>query len=680
MPTLVIVWGIVLLAAFALEQWPRTPSLELQTVTSDGPGLLTALANAGRAIATALAILGAAAGLGGVVTHLGFGSLGFGRTADFCGELMLGGGALAIAVFGLGHGGMLTLWPMLVLLVLGWTGLVVSLRRDRTVDDESAAASDSTWRDPFVLLALLAIATAGVVALVTALAPPTARDALSYHLAAPKAYVAANGIVELPWNVLSYTPFAAEMLFTAGLVIGPDTSPGLVHLGVGVALVVLVVSVARRVTGSIRWGMMAGAVVASVPSIVWNAGIAHNEMWMALALTVAFVAIGQWWERGDRRLLLWCGAAVGVALAAKHTALLLAPLLALIVLVRARSLEAGEQRRTLRFAFEAALIAVAIPLPWYLQNFTRTSNPLFPYFWGAFPTKSSVWDATRAELLESYLRGSYGQSDGVAAWLRLPWDVSIRAQSDVTVLFDGVIGPIFLFLTPLIVLAIIHARVPSWLRVATGLAYAFLVIWATQSQQIRFLLPVLPLLAIAGLASATRTGSTPVLSRAVTVTTAWLVGALVAMNLAVGAREGFASSPHLPVLGLESRTAYLERRLPYFRIYDRLHRELGPAERVMLVNMRNDGYYLDVPFVSDSVFEDFTVGRIVNDSTSTEAIREGMSELGVTHLLVREDILLDPRFTPFEDATASARWADFLANRTQRLESGNGMALYALKN
>lgn len=679
---LVVLWGCLLLVAFGFEhsafEWPVGSS---PGTAADGPGFLSALASAARSVLAAVGILGASAGYGSLISSFGLGSLGLGRLADRCAELMLGGGVLAVAVFGLGHLGMLAVAPAVLLVTVGWAMLAVTTwRGSGHSETEPAVEGEQRRFDPIVVLAALGIAAALLLALLTALAPPTARDALAYHLAAPKAYIAANGIVELPWSVHSYLPFATEMLFTLGLLVGPDTSPNLIHLGYGIAVVALVFVVTRRATGSARWGAAAGAMIASVPSVIWNAGIAHNEMWMALAVTVAALALGRWWETGDRRLLLWTGVAIGVAMSAKHTALLLAPILGIVVLVRARSFAPREQLRVLGCSLVAGCIALAFPLPWYAQNAVRTGNPLFPYFWGLFPTRSPVWDAARANVLEAYMRLSYGQHDGVMSWLRLPWDVSVRAQNDVTSLFDGVIGPVFLFLAPIAVVVFRRSSVPAWLRVATSVAVIFTVVWATQSQQIRFLVPALPVFAVAGAAAAATLGrSKPSLSGIGPAVAIPLVG-MIALSLTVAAVDVFSSSPHRPALGLESRSTYLARRLAYFAFYERLNRELGPQQRVMLVDMRNDGYYLDVPFVSDSVLEDFTIGRLVNDARSPEAIRDAIRGLGVTHLLIREDILLDPRYTPFDGAPSAARWSGFLRADTLRLESRDGMALYALKN
>lgn len=679
---LVVLWGIVLLVAYAFEHSALEQSVDSGAATlTDGPGYLSALGSAGRSVFTAAAILGASVGYGSLLASFGLGSLGFGRLADRCAELMLGGGVVAVAVFALGHAHLLTPVPAVTLVACGWIALAVTIwRAKRQTEAETARDSPNRRFDPIVALAALGIGVAFLLALLVALAPPTARDALAYHLAAPKAYIAANGIVELPWSVHSYLPFATEMLFALGLLLGPDTSPSLIHLGYGCAVVALVAVATNQATGSARWGAAAAAIVASAPSVIWNAGIAHNEMWMALAVTVAALALGRWWERGDRRLLLWTGVAIGIAMSAKHTALLLAPILGIVVLLRARSMVPREQARTLGWSFVSGCVAFVFPLPWYSQNALRVGNPLFPYFWSVFPTHSPVWDFARADVLEAYLRLSYGQHDGFMSWLRLPWDVSVRAQNDVTSLFDGVIGPVFLFLAPVAAFVILRANVPIWLRVAAPVAVAFAAIWATQSQQIRFLVPVLPVLAVAGATAAAMLGRWKPSLAPVGAAIAVPLVVMIAMNLAIASLDVVAAAPHRPVLGLESRSTYIARRLAYFSFYERLNREIGPRQRVLLVDMRNDGYYLDVPFVSDSVLEDYTVGRIVNEAAAPADVRDAILGLGITHMLIREDILLDPRFTPFDGAPAAARWSGFLQANAERLDARDGMALYALKN
>ena len=683
---LLALWGLSLLVGYVAAQPAGALSFDRVmeaggATSSDGPGLLVAVGAAAQAILIAAAILASALGFGSLISSFGLGSLGLGRWPDRCAELMLGSGVLAVAVFGLGHAGFLTIVPAALLVAAGWAALIVSLRiSERSREPEPVPEPAARGIDPVVIVSAAGIAVALLLALVTALAPPTARDALAYHLAAPKAYIAANGIVELPWSVHSYLPFATEMLFTLGLLVGPDASPNLVHLGLGVAVVVLVVFTTRRVTHSPRWAAAAGLVFASVPSVIWNAGIAHNEMWMALAVSIAVLAAGRWWETGESRLLLWMGAAIGVALAAKHTALLLAPILAIVVLLKLRTLPKRDQSRTLLGAVGAGCVALAFPLPWYAQNIARTGNPLFPYLWKLFPTHSPVWDAARAEVFEAYLRLSYGQHDGVLPWLRLPWDVSVRAQNDVTSLFDGVIGPVFLFVTPLVIIGLRRSGTPTWLRVATMVAVASAAIWSTQSQQIRFLVPILPVLSIAGIAAIAASSAWWPSRRVADWTLAALLAGMVALSLSIAAIDVLSAAPHRAVLGLEARESYLRRRLAYAPFYERLNRELGPQDRVLLVNMRNDGYYLDVPFVSDSVLEDYSVGRIANGAASAEAVRDAVFGLGVTHVLVREDILLDPRFTPFDDARAAARWTGFLETHARRLEARDGTALYALKN
>jgi len=645
----------------------------------DGPGLVHALASAVAGIAAAAAILAAALGFGRIVFHAVLGPIGLGLVLDWCASLVAGAGILALLTFACGHAGLLTRPAAWSLVAAGCLALVaVEVSRRHADGPPEEAPGGGTRLPPVAWIATGGMALAALLALVVALAPPTARDALAYHLAAPKAYIAANAIVELPWSVHSYLPFATEMLFTLGLLTGPETTPNLLHLCFGVACAALVASLTWRLTGSPLWTALAALSFAAAPSVIWNAGIAHNEMWMTLAVSVAAIALGRWWETRAPRLLVWAAVGVGVALAAKHTALLLVPIVGVVVLVRLRSESGAGQVRALAAASVAALAGLVVPLPWYVQNAVRTGNPVYPYFWNVFPTHSPVWDGHRAEVFEAYLRLSYGQGPGVLAWLTLPFDVSIRAQNDVIALFDGVIGPAFLCLGIVAASGLARSGAPAWLRVAGAVAGANAVVWSTQSQQLRFLLPILPIVTVAGVWSLSILTSGRSGARALATAAVALLGGTAAVNLAIAAVEIGSVSPAAAILGRESRESYLRRKLAYFELYERLNRELGPDGRVLLVNMRNDGYLLDVPFVSDSVLEDYTVGRIVNEAASVGEVRDGIRRLGATHILVREDILLDHRYTPFVDRASRSRWTGFLAAHARRMAGKDGMALYAL--
>ena len=65
-----------------------------------------------------------------------------------------------------------------------------------------------------------------------ALAPAFATDALVYHLAVPKAFLQAGGLVNLPDNIYSFFPQQIEMLYLFALALGSDSLAQLSGLGV----------------------------------------------------------------------------------------------------------------------------------------------------------------------------------------------------------------------------------------------------------------------------------------------------------------------------------------------------------------------------------------------------------------------------------------------------------------
>jgi hypothetical protein len=103
------------------------------------------------------------------------------------------------------------------------------------------------------------------------------------------------------------------------------------------------------------------------------------------------------------------------------------------------------------------------------------------------------------------------------------------------------------------------------------------------------------------------------------------------------------------VLGGEARRDYLARRLDYYPYYEIVNTQLPQGARVWLINMRRDTYYIERPYFSDYMFEDYTIKQYTEESNSAAAIRARAREAGITHVLVRHDVLLDYDQSPIVD-------------------------------
>ena len=120
-------------------------------------------------------------------------------------------------------------------------------------------------------------------------------------------------------------------------------------------LVVLVWASARALAGP--WaGFLAAGLIALDPTFVAHAGIVHADVGAALTMTASVVLVLAAAKRDSFVLWIASGLALGIALATKFSAILLVPLYALVPLL---ALLAEGERRTLRSAARKALGAVA---------------------------------------------------------------------------------------------------------------------------------------------------------------------------------------------------------------------------------------------------------------------------------------------------------------------------------
>jgi hypothetical protein len=128
-----------------------------------------------------------------------------------------------------------------------------------------------------------------------------------------------------------------------------------------------------------------------------------------------------------------------------------------------------------------------------------------------------------------------------------------------------------------------------------------------------------------------------------------LVLAAAALGLPVVVAWFLTLDPTRVVLGGEPRESFLARRLDYYPYYQMVNRDLPRTAKVWLIDMRRDTYHLDRPSFSDFIFEDYTLTRYVQAAASVEEIRARVRADGITHLLVRHDILLDYERSPVVD-------------------------------
>jgi hypothetical protein len=287
------------------------------------------------------------------------------------GAFVVGTAWLISVCLGLSAVERLSRWPLLALLLLGAVVALLLHRRDGRphppLDGAVASARDAI-ADPVVAMLLAVVLLEVVYVLVfTLVIPQTDWDALLYHLPRAAAWAQQEGIgwidgVDDP-RLNGFAPHA-EIGMTATMVLGgSDRYVGLVQLVSLLATAVAIALLALRLGLSHRAAAFGALVWATLPVVAVQAPTALND----LALTAPLLAATALAFGRTRAALGLAAVATAVGFGVKLTALLVAPLAALVVL-------AGLPRRRAAVALASCLAGAVVGSYWYLVARSKTGS------------------------------------------------------------------------------------------------------------------------------------------------------------------------------------------------------------------------------------------------------------------------------------------------------------------
>ncbi len=493
-----------------------------------------------------------------------------------------------------------------------------------------------------VLCGLLLLALF-VSAFVPAVAPPAMSDwdSLAYHMAVVKLWVKRGGFYYIDFVSHSNFPFLLEMLYVPGIMIDQPGAAKLVHYWVGVLLVTAVVVLARRhISRGSAWP--SALALAGMPIVLWEATTAYIDLATALYTVVSVCLLLNYFDTSDRHYLTASAVCTGFAASTKMTGLLLIPLLFLWLVIDRRFLE---RQFILKDAARFAVLAIAVCSPWYVKTLVYTGNPVYPFFYRLFDGRD--WSL---ELARNYsmLQREFGLGRSVHAFLTLPYDLTFRSDAfyDTPGLY---VGPLFLAAVPVLIVARCGSKKLAGLLC---LFAAQLVVWFAMTQQSRYLIPALALLA--PLASG-------LLWRDMRLQKArsawWTMVIATALFGLVTLVPGLSQS--LPyMLGVQDRDEYLTKALDIYPAVKFANENL-PANSKLALFGDTRGFYLDC----DYVWADYGHNlRFSEHCASLEEFLHLLKSNNVTHVLVNF------RFFPREqDAVGNAKLV-YQAIRTGRFE------------
>ena len=561
-------------------------------------------------------------------------------------QMAIGASLWSLLWFALGVVGMFHPAVALGLLLVGLSLAAVAIRQaSQAWSSREKADEDWLRRIAVGLMAFVCL-----LALIAALAPATGKDALVYRLAVPKAFLAAGGIIDVTTNVYSYLSFGAELHGVWAMLLGNFVSDRVAEAAFGAisfawlpVLLLAVYGFARELQLSRAWALVAAVLVAAIPSMYQVAATGYVDHSLALFVVLAVQAAGQWWTTQNRQSLMGLGLALGGALAIKFIALFAFFPLFIVVLFKAREAQNNEAKNAnaiLLYGGAALLLAGLLASPWYLRTWMRTGSPVYPFYAHLWNGSSPNWEAERARLFQMWVSQYGGNDKTIVDYMAAPVRLSLTAQPEFAAQYDGVLGISFLLGLPLLLWGFWRVGLSAEVKIAVAVAGGWYVGWLFSSEQMRFLLPIFPILAVAIVVAASKLSSR-------TLQLALLVS--VVPGVLVIAAWFLEQNPLRVVLGGETREAYLERRLDHYPFYQLVNRDLPTTARVWLINMRNDTVHLERDYFADYIFEDYTITKLVKESANLSELSAKVKAMGITHILLRQDVIFDYARTPIVD-------------------------------
>lgn len=416
---------------------------------------------------------------------------------------------------------------------------------------------------------MLLIVTSFGLMLIGALAPEIAFDSLWYHLTLPKIFLTEHGIRFFPGGLLHYsaTPKLAELLYVPALSLQSEILAKLIHMAFGVLTSIVIYLLARKYTDN-RFALISVVIFLGNIVVLWEATTAFIDLTRAFFEIMAFWGLLEFINTHKRKWLVESSLLVGLAI---QTKLIGITTLVVYVLLLFLFSKKDIVINRLRLCAGYILLALLVPLPWFIFSYIHTGNPVYPLF-------------------SQYLVGLNS--------VTFQFPQLITDLLSIFVASPDPVSPIYLILFPLFFM--VRKNLKGDERIiflGVGLS---LIVWTLTPKTGggRFLLPYLPLLSVA---------TALFLYKIQDKKTFLKLSLLAVITISVVSifYRGAATVRYLNVvLGIQSKEEFLTKNLnftfgDYYDTDAQFTKFIKPSSTVLLYGFHNL-YYMDVSFIDST--------------------------------------------------------------------------------
>lgn len=506
----------------------------------------------------------------------------------------------------------------------------------------------------------LALAAFLIVYLLSTLAPPMDGDSLIAYLDVPRQYLDAEAITPLPYETHSTVPMNIQMLSTMALTVRGDELAQILAgftMAAGCALVIF--ALGRRYL-SAEIGLLAALIFVSMRAVMMQVPSARSNLGFAFFDLLAVYSICRWAfdshrNRNDRWLIaggILSGLALGTNYYAGFTGIALAAGITIV------SRKDGLGKLALRLVSYGVTVLL-LASPWLVKNYVYVGNPVAPVLNPLFGLPSLELNV---------------HTRSIPGLVTILWDMA----TGYIAIYGRPVGPVLLLILPGLLLI---KPIPRKVRTALLFFIPLYLLWYIGVQRPRNLLTGLGVLSLVAAYVYVELGRrSHLLHHSFMV----LIAAFLLFDWADHAHRFFVTAQYQRyILGLESRDAYINRRLDMSASYPSgamiryMNEQLSDDAHILAVN-NGFGYYIHQPYIDSRMVD----GDFEHDTASDEgALLDQWRTAGITHVFVNEDYV-----GIFKEGDTSRGFAMFVLSdpqfRARCLEeifADGNQRLYALK-
>ena len=477
-----------------------------------------------------------------------------------------------------------------------------------------------------------------------ALVPPFSWDAQVYHLLIPKIYISSHGFSYIPLNVYSNMPLSQQLLYVGAMLIGDDITAKLVHFSMGVLICLSLYCFCRRYL-SARAGIIAALLFICNPVIYTEFSRAYIDLGMALFCVWMILSIMEYLKTGDRKYCFLAGLFCGMGMGGKYTMLyafiggivlfIAAPWILSLNIAKFSGddfLSKPEKKQHMKAFVIFIATAVALVIPWLVKSYLYTGNPVYPLMFRFFNGKE--WSAQQSFWLVDW-QHSIGMGRTLKDYLLLFFRIFIPGYEKLGYRgFAGALYPFLLLLLP----ACLMIRKNRKIVMMFALFFAvFFILWGVGSQQLRFLIPGIPILSLIcvfGIESVKKMKVAHIypllLALAILAPLQLITGRIIP--------EIKTQGSYFPMLlGRQTRDDFLRPRVRSYGCYEYLLGKCFPEERVLFL-FENKSLYCPQFAYADSMFEASYFLNLALEAGTPEKLKSRLVKFPCRYVVIDEKI------------------------------------------